>query len=169
LWVGPENYVGDLTLIFLGLYGIMLSCNHINGALAVATNRIKYLPLLSFMEAIFNIGFSIILAKMIGVSGIALGTLLSSFLTSFLFAPLAINHNYAFKYVFAWKSIFLIFIRGVFPILTAYFLILDSTLINIIWIKIFIFLIFVSNLFLLVERLQIKDFARFIFQLKYRN
>ena len=107
LWTGKVGLFGGYLLFFaLGGYGFILSIVNTHANLLSGLNLVRNTVKVSWLEAVLNVTISILLAHKFGIAGVALGTLLASFLGPFLFLPYFINlntnrqvHSDKFKYI----------------------------------------------------------------------
>jgi len=107
LWVG-ENSFGGVALNFVFIYWILQDTIYRGTtALLFASGNLKKWTFASIMEAILNILLSIILAKKVGLIGVALGTSISKTLTTGILTPYFIckEINFSFR-VFIVNGIF---------------------------------------------------------------
>jgi O-antigen/teichoic acid export membrane protein len=74
LWVGPFFEASFSTLVVLSIGYLVASLNGAANQVLLALNRYRLVSLLSLGEAITNVVLSIVLAKWIGIVGVALGT-----------------------------------------------------------------------------------------------
>jgi len=87
IWVGINNY-GGTTLNLIFVYWILQDTIYRSTtAIIFASGNLKKWTIASIAEALFNISFSILLAKNIGIIGVALGTAISKTLTTGIFTP----------------------------------------------------------------------------------
>lgn len=94
LWLGDTKLFGGVLLFyFLGGYGVVLSVVNTYANLLSGLNFVNNTVKISWLEALLNIFLSILFAKMIGIAGVAFGTLLASILAPFIFLPKYIKLN----------------------------------------------------------------------------
>ncbi len=141
LWVGNEGNAGLPVIFILGGYGFCLALNHSYMALISAINIMKYVPILGFIEASLNLGFSIMLASLLGLYGVALGTLFGG-LFSAIMLPLLILKESELKIKQNWSySLFqLFFIVSPFLAISIFIRILELSLTTQVFISILIVL-----------------------------
>lgn len=89
-WTGSEGYGGRLVIFALGGYGYLLSMVSAHSNLITGINAIKNTVFIGWLEAAANFIISIILVRVLGIGGVALGTFLGSLLTVSWMIPLAI-------------------------------------------------------------------------------
>lgn len=87
LWVGLENYGGDLLNFIFVLWAIFDSIYRITTAIVFASGDLKNYTVAASIEAILNITISLILVGPFGLVGVALGTLISKLLTTGFYTP----------------------------------------------------------------------------------
>lgn len=87
LWVGSESYGGPpLTLAFTYLI-VHHSVLHASAMSLVGAGRMKGIAYMSLVEAGLNLAISVYLARVVGLVGVALGTVVAGVLTSGWYAP----------------------------------------------------------------------------------
>lgn len=118
LWAGPGAYGGLLVVFALGGYGYTASLTNSHATILNALNRTKNMVVFGWLEAAFNLGISIALVRVLGIGGVALGTLLAAFMTVFWLLPLDIRHQTAGKVKIHLKPIMSHAIGVMFPCLT---------------------------------------------------
>jgi O-antigen/teichoic acid export membrane protein len=86
LWLGPHHFVG-FGVVWILLTVMFLEAHHLAMATAtMATGKIVFVwPAL--IAGVFNIGFSIVLSRHLGLIGVALGTMLAQLLTNNWYVP----------------------------------------------------------------------------------
>ncbi|MGA2805129.1 MAG: oligosaccharide flippase family protein [Acidimicrobiales bacterium] len=90
LWVGPSFVTSYSTLIVLSLGYLFATLTGAAGQVMLALNRYRLISLLSVGEACVNLILSIVLARHIGIIGVALGTTIPLTVISFgFFIPFA--------------------------------------------------------------------------------
>lgn len=87
LWAGHAAYAGSLVVCALGGYGYLLSLVGAHAALLTSLNLVRNLPLISWLEAAANLALSLLLIRVLGMAGVALGTFLASLCTVFWLIP----------------------------------------------------------------------------------
>ena len=106
LWVGPAGYGGPLVVFAFGGYGYLVSLNSIHSGLLSGMNATANLLKIGILEAVANLGLSLLLVNLIGVAGAALGTFLSALVTVTWLLPCDISHQTNNKVSFDWKQLF---------------------------------------------------------------
>jgi O-antigen/teichoic acid export membrane protein len=91
LWTGPGNYAGLLIVIFFGGYSYLLCMVNLNAGIINTFNYTSIAPYTSWGEALIKIIVSVILVKVIGIAGVAIGTLLGSLLIPTWILPIWIK------------------------------------------------------------------------------
>lgn len=116
-WAGPSGYAGLVAVVSLGGYSYLLSMVNLNAGIINSFNYIKGMPLVGWLEALLNIGFSIFLLRHFDIGGVALGTFLGSLLSVTWILPYIITkrsgHNIKYNKNFVLKH----FISAIIPIL----------------------------------------------------
>lgn len=148
LWVGPAGYSGLVVIIALGGYGYMLSLVNTYVMLLNGLNRNKNVVIIGALEAVFNLGISLILVKKLGIGGVALGTFLATLMTSFWLLPLDIRYQTAGKVKLYFKSIVTHAIWVMLPCLIL--VILTYLYVSVTWMK-FIVNIFIITIYLVLS------------------
>jgi O-antigen/teichoic acid export membrane protein len=100
LWVGPDQY-GGVMLNCVFIYWILQDTIYRGTtALVYASGDLRNWTIASILEAIFNITISILLARTIGIVGVALGTSISKTITTGFSTPYFISKklNMSFGY-----------------------------------------------------------------------
>ncbi len=90
IWLGEDYLLSTFTVIILVINYYIFGMRKTAMSFRYATGNYKndwYSPII---EAVINVGVSIILAKYIGIAGVFLGTIISSLCTNFWFEPLVI-------------------------------------------------------------------------------
>jgi len=87
LWVGQENYGGDLLNFIFVLFVIFDVIYRTTTAIVFASGDLKNYSIAASLEAILNITLSLILVGPFGLVGIVLGTLISKLLTTGFYTP----------------------------------------------------------------------------------
>jgi len=105
LWVGPSGYGGVLVVIALGLYSYSVSINNNHATLLSGMNATEGLMWIGVLEAITNLGLSIILIQYFGIGGVALGTFLAALMTTSWLLPYAVSQRTSNRVSMHWKEI----------------------------------------------------------------
>ena len=159
-WAGSEAYGGRLLIFALGGYGYLLSMVSAHSCLISGINAVKNTVFIAWLEAAANFTISIILVRILGIGGVALGTFLGSLLTSFWMAPLAIYIKTKKRIKFNFRPVLLHAFTAVFPFL------ISVILVNLFWkeeiSKIFINTIIVSIYLMLSWRFVSPDLRTLI-------
>jgi O-antigen/teichoic acid export membrane protein len=119
-WVGSEYLDAYPVLIVISLSNLVSGIIRPTQVLLFNTSHQKYLAIRSIIEGFMNLGLSIILVKMLGMIGVALGTLISIFIIrlffqgSYVCKTLGIGHRQYFFDLLI-KNVFLAFI-AILPI-----------------------------------------------------
>jgi len=87
LWVGYENYGGNFLNFVFVLWAIFDTIYRGTTAIVYASGDLKSWTIASSIEAVLNIIISLILVGPLGLSGVALGTLISKLLTTGFYMP----------------------------------------------------------------------------------
>lgn len=117
LWTGPSGYAGIIAVLALGGYSYLLSMVNLNAGIINSFNYIKGMPLVGWLEALLNIGFSIFLLKYFGIGGVALGTFLGSLLSVTWILPYVITKRSANNIKYNKKFVIKHFVSAILPIL----------------------------------------------------
>ena len=87
LWVGYENYGGDLLNYVFVLWAIFDTIYRGTTAIVYASGDLKKWTIASSIEAVLNITISLTLIAPFGLAGVAFGTLISKLMTTGLYMP----------------------------------------------------------------------------------
>lgn len=118
VWSGDERIFENYILLFIfGAFVYSLSIVNVNSTLLSGIDKKKESANLIWVEAILNLVLSIILSKYIGITGVALATLISSLTIPYIFLPKYIKKYTEGNLVFKFKSVIKHFIVAVLPIL----------------------------------------------------
>ena len=85
LWVGPFFVASFWTLVVLSIGNLFAALNGAANQVMLVLNRYRLVSLLSLGEAITNVVLSVVLAKRVGIVGVALGTTIPLTLMTFCF------------------------------------------------------------------------------------
>lgn len=78
IWVGFVQYAGDLMTLWLAVFIPIVILSHLDKTLLmVAGAKMRAVAIMELLEGLGNIGLSIVLGRLIGLSGIMLATLLA--------------------------------------------------------------------------------------------
>lgn len=91
LWSGIDGYAGFMTVFFLGAYTYVFATVNLNYIMLNTFNYLKGIVWLVWIEAIINLGASVLFIKYWGIGGVALGTFLGAFLGSMFLYPLVLK------------------------------------------------------------------------------
>ena len=145
-WTGGlEGYGGRLVIFALGGYGYLVSIVSANSNLIKGINAVKNTVFIGWLEAAANFIISIILVRVLGIGGVALGTFLGSLLTVSWMIPLAIYIKTKKRIKFNFRPVLFHTFAIVFPFLISVILIdffwkeeISKIFINIIIISIYL-------------------------------
>ncbi len=104
IWLGSEFVLDQLTLIAIVLNFVMPGSIRIVSLYRDTTGMFRQTKYVFFITSIINLILSIILGKLMGLSGILLATAIARFLTNMWFEPLVLFRSYFKKNV--WKYYF---------------------------------------------------------------
>jgi O-antigen/teichoic acid export membrane protein len=136
LWAGPEAYGGLLVIIALGGYGYTLSLVNSHLTILIALNRTKRLVVYEWLEAGANLGISLVLVRVLGIGGVALGMFLGALLTVFWLLPRDVARQTAGKVSIHIRPIISHAIGAMFPCLA--FVLLSYLFAPVGWIRVII-------------------------------
>jgi len=137
VWVGEEQFGGVyLTLVFVLL---SLQDTFIRGvsAVIIASGKIKVWSLVSILEGVFNIVFSLIMVKKYGLLGVALATILSKFLTTTWYTPYAICKNLNLNIMWFIRNCLIKVMYMSIPTLLSMFFVYRQTINSSDWVQLF--------------------------------
>src|SRR5208283_4036230 len=88
LWVGAR-YAESSTpvLIILSVSQAAAMAQFSSGSILYGLNKHKYLSFLLIIEAVFNLAISVVLAKPLGIVGVALGTAIPDVIVNLFVLP----------------------------------------------------------------------------------
>jgi len=117
-WVGDKYFAGDtLSLLFAGILFISVVF-HASSLVIGADLKLKGITIVRISEAILNILLSIWLIQSYGLVGVALATLISGIITSFLIVPYMTIKHLKLSFIVWFKAIFvkvlIVFIMSIF-------------------------------------------------------
>jgi O-antigen/teichoic acid export membrane protein len=115
-----QLYGGSNLYFLLGAYGLVLAYVGVMFNLLTTLNLLKSLFYITIFEAIINLVASIILTKLYGYDGVALGTLIASIVVSLICLPILIHKNEALPFSFPFKRFIESFIFYVVMLLILY-------------------------------------------------
>jgi O-antigen/teichoic acid export membrane protein len=114
LWAGKENYAGLWTVFAFGFYAYLLAMVNLNSAIISTFNYIKHSVYLAWGEALAKVLFSIVLIKYLGITGVAIGTVISSLMLATWILPIWIekrsDHKIKYNLTFILKHFGLILV-----------------------------------------------------------
>lgn len=84
-WAGEGAYAGIGIVFFFAMYSYFYGIVNLNNIFLNTFNYTRDVLVITALEAIFNLGISIILAMKIGLIGVAIGTFTASFFSSNIF------------------------------------------------------------------------------------
>lgn len=93
LWAGPVAYGGLLMVFALGGYVYLSSFTGSNVSIVNGLNPTNIVVIFAIIEAIVNLGISIMLVGSLGIGGVALGTFIASLVVNTWFHPFYINYR----------------------------------------------------------------------------
>lgn len=91
LWTGKEGYAGEGVVFFLGAYSYIFAIVNLNYIMINSFNYIKGIAIITWLEGGTNLIISILLAKNYGLTGVAIGTFLGTFLFPFFLFPIVLK------------------------------------------------------------------------------
>jgi len=116
-WAGKEGFAGLLTVFALGGYSYLVSMANLNAGILSILNYTQRLPLFYWIEAVLKLSISVVLLKLMGIGGVAMGTFLSSLLLGTWLFPFLIvkrtNHRIRYRINFITKH----FVFAILPFL----------------------------------------------------
>jgi len=93
LWAGPAAYGGIVVAFALGGYVYISSFGGSNHSLINGLNPTNIVVVFGVIEALLNLGISLVLVKPLGIGGVAVGTFLASLAINSWFPPLYIKRR----------------------------------------------------------------------------
>lgn len=88
LWVGDGFFAGQLILVLTLLIMLQHTIIHVGAICLQGAGLVKGFSLMSIIEAALNLGLTLVLARMYGVKGILLATIIAGWATSGWYIPL---------------------------------------------------------------------------------
>lgn len=146
VWANDKGIFENYSLLFiLGAFVYSLSIVNINSTFLSGIDKKRESAKLIWVESVLNLILSIIFCKFMGITGVALGTLLSSITVPFILLPRYVKKHTHSNIIFNFKNMFKHLFIGVAP-----FLIVICIFTNIIYntniiIKIILVLIVMSS------------------------
>ncbi len=118
-WAGKEGFAGLLTVFALGGYSYLVSMANLNAGILSVLNYTRGLPFLYWIESLLKLSISVVLLKLMGIGGVAMGTFSSSLLLGTWIFPFLLvkrtNHRIRYKINFITKH----FVFAILPLLVA--------------------------------------------------
>jgi O-antigen/teichoic acid export membrane protein len=87
LWVGGGIYGGDFLSLAFAVILVHRTAMQVSSVIVISTGRIRGVALMSMVEAACNLALSLLLAKPLGILGVALGTSIAALATSGWYVP----------------------------------------------------------------------------------
>jgi O-antigen/teichoic acid export membrane protein len=78
LWVGPGQFGGNLMVIALAIFAMVITVEHCSVIFVLATGQIKVLSLLAITEGIVNLTLSLLLGHYWGLAGVMWATVIAN-------------------------------------------------------------------------------------------
>jgi O-antigen/teichoic acid export membrane protein len=88
LWMGPGYNLSATILVILTVPQIFSMSQYASGIILVGMARHKILAQVAFVEGVVNLALSIILAKKIGLIGVAVGTVIPHMISTMIVVPI---------------------------------------------------------------------------------
>jgi len=117
LWAGSGNYAGLLMVITFGGYSYLLSMVTLNSGIVNTFNYTSISPYIAWGEALIKIVFSLILVKILGIAGVAIGTFLGSLLIPTWILPIWIRKRSSGKLHYYFPFIRNHFVLVILPVI----------------------------------------------------
>lgn len=117
LWAGSSGYAGLYVVVALGGYSYLLGMSVLNSGIINSFNYSGKTPLVAWAEAMIKLFFSIWLAKIWGLAGVALGTFLGSLLSQTWALPILIKKNWYGRIFFDFSFLIKHFFLSILPCL----------------------------------------------------
>lgn len=122
IWAGEKQYAGDLMTICLALFVIIEVLNHINAMIVVVSGKMRWWTTISIIQSLIGVILSIIFGKLIGIEGIMLGFLLSSF-PMFIYLFIRVLMTIKIEKSYLWEKVFIPSLLASSPLIFIVFLI----------------------------------------------
>ncbi|GFO60904.1 hypothetical protein GMST_32290 [Geomonas silvestris] len=143
IWAGHKAYGGVLVVFAMGGYGYLLSLVSVHAALLTSLNLVRNLPLISWLEAGVNLTLSLMLVQVLGLGGVATGTLVASLVTVFWLIPREIARRTDRKITLEWRPLAVQFGTVLFPAVALVLLV--NHLVGTLWLRLLINLAVVAG------------------------
>ncbi len=117
IWTGKTGYAGLLVQILLGAYSYSISTSHFCQQTLGAFNYTKWLWSVILVEVIVRVASSVILGRILGLGGIAAGTLLGSLAGPFWMYPFLAKRRSEGRLKIHWKGSALHFCAVLLPLM----------------------------------------------------
>ena len=113
IWVGPDFFGGDaLNLLFISW--LFIDSLHRGTSVVIqASGDLRKWSIVSVIEALLNIGISLILVSKLGLIGIALGTTISRTVSCIYITMLICNKTQLAVWSFLWQGVFAPMLRSI--------------------------------------------------------
>lgn len=86
IWIGSSNFIGNTTILFMGIYVIMQSFTHVPIVFIQSMGKHKGVAGFVMIEAVLNLILSSILVQRIGAAGAIMGTFITDLLVLFWYS-----------------------------------------------------------------------------------
>lgn len=162
LWTDDSSiYISESFMFIWGAYVYILTLVNISYTFIAGLNESKKVLFVAFLEAISHVIFTIVGIRIWGLSGLAVGVLLASFLFPFFILPFKVRNvtknNVALKYFFNLKQCIIVII----PLIILFYMLgkplVFALVLMFFYVAISILLIPVENRLFLLE--MIKEYA----------
>ena len=161
LWVGAEQYAGNVMTISLAVFTVATVANHVNAIIMVANGALKYLSAVSIFGGIANLILSLILGKTIGIEGVMVASAIVEVVVMVMFETYCLRlMNISLVYLWR-KSIMPAITTNCFVIPVVVYALMGNISANllsfIVWLLIFTFIIFIGTVTTGLNKSEFRD------------
>ncbi|MCK4809720.1 MAG: oligosaccharide flippase family protein [Candidatus Omnitrophica bacterium] len=113
LWVGSDFFGGDILNIIFVSWVFLDSLYRGTGTVIQASGDLRKWSMVSIIEALLNIGISLVLVRTLGLIGIALGTTISRTVSGIYTMMLTCDKTQFSIWSFVWRGVFFPMLRSI--------------------------------------------------------
>lgn len=105
IWVGPQQFAGDLMTISMAIFAISAVINHVNGTIIVVFGNIRHWSTLSIIVGITNVLLALVLGKLLGFQWVAVSLVLTC-LPSLIFLFYRSMQSLRISFLQLWRDVY---------------------------------------------------------------